>query len=158
MTHTRSWSLALAASLPLLACGNNGATDGVEQMRATLSDARVENDRHATACAAASSMRAMMGELEHHEGEMGELLRRMNDARVQMRGDGDRGHCMGQGFEHMSRGLDRLHDAMDEHGSRMRATEIVVDAHIECSRHTSGATTMMNGMMSDLESMPCMGR
>ena len=102
----------------------------------------------------------MIDELGHHEEVMAGVMMRMGDAREHMRTGSmmGMGHCSGQNFEHMSAGLDGVHSQMSGHDERMRAAATLDAAQSECATHTDGMRGTMQGMMQDLDSMPCMSR
>jgi hypothetical protein len=129
-------------------------------MSVAIAEAGEENERHADACMGASSMPGMMDELGHHEEVMAGVMMRMDDAREHMQTGPmmGMGHCSGQSFEHMSGGLNGLHSEMSGHNERMRAAATLDAAQSECATHTDEMRGMMQGMMQDLDALPCMSR
>jgi len=66
------------------------------------------------------------------------------------------GHCSGRSFEHMTGSLNGLHSEMSGHSERMRIATTLDAAQSECATHTDAMRGMMQGMMDDLDTMPCM--
>ena len=130
---------------------------GGEEMSAALADARAENERHASACSAASSLPDMMSEVDRHDGRMGGLAERMDDAQHRMREGGMMSmHCSGPSFDHLSSRVTDMHAEMAAHSGHMHAAASLEAAQAECATHTDTMRGMMAGMMDDLDSMPCM--
>jgi hypothetical protein len=155
-------SLSVLATLGLLmaSCAQgHGANDGGREMAAVLVDANAENERHAGACGAAASLRGMMDELTEHDATMSGLMARMDDAQSRMREGAmmDMGHCSGSSFDHMTELLNELHSNMMEHDGRMSAAQTLDAGQSECATHTETTWTMLDAMLDDLDSMPCMG-
>ena len=67
-------------------------------------------------------------------------------------------HCSGPSFDHLSFTVTDLHSETAIHSERMRTATSLEAAQAECATHTEAMLEMMDGMMDDLESMPCMDR
>jgi hypothetical protein len=132
---------------------------GGEEMSAALSDARAENERHASTCNAVSSMPDMMSEVAMHDDRMAGLAKRMDDAQNHM-GEGSMMsmHCSGPSFDHLASSVTDMHSEMAVHSERMHAATSLGAAQAECATHTDTMREMMGGMMDDLDSIPCMDR
>jgi hypothetical protein len=161
-------ALSLAAFGALLAlvtgCASpDPANPAGEQMSLALTDGNTENNRHAEACASASSMETVMTELTRHDDAMSAVMTRMDDAQNQMRGGMMRqgtmmsSNCSGASFDDMSNNLSGMRSEMAADSDRMRAAATLEDAQSECSAHADAMRQMMHGMMGDLDSMSCMG-
>jgi hypothetical protein len=161
MARPPRWTMLSAICGLAMACaeGEPMPTAGEDMSRA-LQDARAENDRHAVACEDVLSTLDMEDELSRHERAMDGLTSRMETARSgMMRGPMMHGSgCSGSGFEHLSGSVADTRGMMAEHVDRMHDAETLALAQSECSRHTDQMREMMNGMMTDLDSMPCMAR
>jgi len=132
---------------------------GGEEMSAALTDARAENERHASTCNVVSSMDDMMSEVARHGDRMAGLAERMDQAQNHMReGSMMSMHCSGPSFDHLSSGVTDMHSEMAVHSDRMHAASSLEAAQAECAAHTDTMREMMVGMMDDLDSMPCMDR
>jgi len=132
---------------------------GGEEMSAALTDARAENEGHASACNAVSSLPDMMSEVGRHDGRMGSLAERMAEAQNHMRDGGMMSmHCSGPSFDHLSSSVTDMHSEIAAHSERMHAAASLEAAQGECSTHTNTMRGMMDGMMDDLDSMLCMGQ
>lgn len=159
----KPYALAALLAVPLAACSQTDdmMSGDYVSMQATLAEAQAENQHHAKACEAASSMPEMMDELTRHEKSMNGIMAHMDGARGHM-GDGSTGmgmrHCTGPDFDHMSRTVDDIHSTMSDHSTVMWSVEELDAARSECSTHTSEMHDLMQGMMSDLESMSCVER
>ena len=159
----KTYALSALLAVPAAACSHSDdrMSGDYVSMQATLADAQAENQHHAQACEAASSMPEMMDELTRHEKSMNGIMAHMDGARGHM-GDGSMGmgmrHCTGPDFDHMSRTVDDIHSTMSDHASLMRSVEELDAARSECSTHTGEVDELMQGMMTDLESMSCVER
>ena len=151
----KSVALALAAGCTHAATSNEAG----ENMLAAISNASRENDRHADACTAASSMDEMTTEVSQHEDSMGSILLRMDQAQDHMRmGSMMSMHCSGPSFDQMSTSLSEMHTEIASHADRMRNAPSLDEARNECIAHTDVTREMMRSMHDDLEDMPCMQR
>lgn len=156
--NLRPTVLVMIGALALGCAGADPMPNAGDEMSRALQDARAENERHAVACEDVLSTPDMMDEVARHERAMAGLTARMDDARSRMmagpmmHGSG----CSGSGFEHMSETLADTRGMMTEHVDRMHAAETLALAQSECSGHTGQMREMMDGMMADLDSMPCM--
>jgi hypothetical protein len=124
--------------------------DAPSTMQSALTDARIENDRHSSACQGADSLVTMAAELDRHDSNMSPLIDRMDGA------NGHMGHCSGGNFPGLSRSITDMHAAMSDHDQRMRNASTLEAARSECSAHVAAMGTMMQGMMGDLMGMSCM--
>jgi len=161
MSHAIPFAARVALGAVLVLTASCVQTDhmnqGGEAMSAALADARAENERHASACGAASSIPNMMSEVDRHDGRMGGLADRMDDAQKHMReGSMMSMHCSGPSFDHLSSGVTDMHSEMAAHSGRMHSADSLEAAQVECAKHTDTMRVMMDGMMDDLDSMPCM--
>jgi hypothetical protein len=148
-------SVALALAVGCTHAGESN--EAGENMLAAISDASRENDRHADACTAASSMDGTMTEVSQHEDSMGGILLRMDQAQDHMRmGSMMSTHCSGPSFDQMSASLAEMHTEMSSHADRMREAPSLDDARNECITHRDVTREMMRSMRDDLEDMPCM--
>jgi len=152
--------LVLIGGLAMACAGSDPMPNAGDEMSRALQDARGENERHAVACEDVLSTPEMTDEVARHERAMTGLMARMDDAQNRMmagpmmHGSG----CSGAGFEHMSGSLADSRSMMTEHVDLMRAAETLALAQSECSSHTDQMREMVDGMMADLDSMPCMAR
>lgn len=134
-------------------CLGDHELDARHDMSAAVAEAETENERHAGACGIVRSMSEMMDELERHEDAMASLMTRMMGARDGMMG---MHACGGANLDHMSDSVDGARSEMMDHSERMRAAETLDATRAECDAHTQVVGGMMQGMMDDLDSMPCM--
>ncbi len=156
--NSGSTLLAVLGGLAMACAGSDRMPNAGDEMSRALQDARVENERHAVACEDVLSTPDMAGEVTRHERAMDGLTTRMADARSRMmagpmmHGSG----CSGSGFENLSGSLADARSMMTEHVDRMHAAETLALARSECTSHTDQMRGMMDGMMAELDSMPCM--
>ena len=133
------------------ACGNTDMmNDGPSTMQSALTDARVENDRHSSACQSADSLVSIVAELDRHDSDMTPLIDRMDGAHSHMT------HCSGGNLSGLSRSITDMHAAMSDDDQRMRSASTLEAARSECSAHVDAMRAMMQGMMGDLTGMSCM--
>lgn len=143
--------VALLGALVLGACSNaEMMNDGPSTMQAALSDARIENDRHSSACQSAESLPGVVAELDLHDNKMALVTNRMDGAHGRM------SHCSGGNFDELSRSVTDIHAAMSGHDQRIRSAGTIESARSECSTHVAAMDRMMQGMMGDLNGMSCM--
>jgi len=143
--------LAFLGALVLGACSNaDMMSDGPSTMQAALGDARIENDRHSSACQSAPSLPGVLAELDLHDNKMALVTNRMDGAHGRM------SHCTGGNFDELSRSVTDIHAAMSDHDQRIRSAGTIEAVRSECSRHVAKMDGMTQGMMGDLNGMSCM--
>ena|SRR6188768_3315975 len=144
-------AVALLGALVLAACSNaDMMNDGPSTMQSALGDARIENDRHSSACQGADSLPKVVAELDLHNSNMTAIVDRMHGAHGHM------SHCSGGNWDGLSRSVTDMHTAMSDHEQRMRSAATIDAARSECSMHVAAMDEMMQGMMGDLTGMSCM--
>lgn len=133
------------------ACSNaDMMDDGPSTMQAAVTDARVENERHLSACQGADSLVGMVAELELHDRNMARLMDRMDGTHGHM------SHCSGGNLAGLGRSITDIHSAMADHDQQMRSEETLDAAKSECRAHVDAMDGMMQDMMGDLTGMSCM--
>ena len=144
-------TFALLGALALGACSNaDTMNDGPSTLQAALTDAKIENVRHLSACQGTDSLVGMAAELKRHDSNMTPLIDRMDGMHGRMT------HCSGGNSSGLARSLTDMHSAMSDHDQRMRSAETLDAAKSECSAHVAEMDTMMQDMMGDLTGMSCM--
>ena len=133
------------------ACGSTDMmNDAQSSMHEALTSAEAENDRHLSACQQADSMWAMVAELDLHDANMAPVMERMDRAL------GGMAHCSGD-FQALSVSETQMRTALSDHARQIRSSETPAAARKVCSEHASLMTDMMDGMMTGVAGMSCMG-
>jgi hypothetical protein len=159
-TYPGTTLLAVIGGLALACASGDAIPSAGDEMSRALEDALAENERHAVACEDVPSPSDMEVELARHERAMAGLAARMESARNRMMA-GHMRHgsgCSGAGFDHLSGSITDARGMMTEHVNRMRDAETLPLARSECFTHTDQMREMMHGMITELDSMPCMTR
>lgn len=132
-------------------CANTDMMDDAHSgMHEALTSAEMENDRHLAACQEAGSMPAMVAEVDLHDANMMPVMGRMDRAL------GGMAHCSGN-LDAMSLSVTQIRTSLSEHAGQIRSSETPDAARTVCREHASSMANMMEGMMTDVAGMSCMG-
>jgi hypothetical protein len=119
-------------------------------MRDHIAAARAENEVHAAAVAAATSMDEVHAEMTRHDGAMAGMMGDMD-----MTMDGMSGHCTGSGMGHMREQHGDMTTEMDAHHAMMAGVGDLAAAREETDRHVVAMDEMMDGMDGAMEHLGC---
>lgn len=149
-TLTR-WMLTMVAAAILAGCGSS-MMDDAGAMQDHLATMRAENQAHVDAGRAATTMAAMMAEMDRHAAQMADMMGMMDRDM-----DGMKSHCHGSGMTSMMGMRDQMMDEMDHHAGTMGGTADLDAAHAEIERHGAAMYAMLDQMHGDVSTMRCGG-
>lgn len=129
--------------------GCGGMMTGAGGMHEAVADATTEDQAHASAAFAATTMSAMLDESTRHTSRMGEILDDMAADMGMMR------HC--SGVPEITALRDEMHAELDAHGETMRIMANLDGARTEVGHHVAVMGSMLHDMDSMLDGMRCSG-
>lgn len=124
--------------------------DSQSSMHEALTSAETENDRHLAACEQADSMPAIIAELDLHDSNMAPVMERMDHAL------GGMAHCSGNSHA-LSGSETQMQTALSDHARQIRGSETPATARTACSEHASLMADMIEGMVTEVANMSCIG-